>query len=284
MTTPTATTQAGSQMSPGPRGWPILRATLRQNRIATGLACFYIILIVFVVGLMFPVLRDVNFLALLSTPVGAALVGGASVQSENLFATFLSIEFYGVWYCLMFGGFLAYIAGGAIARSIEDGSIDFILTRSFSRSRFYMEQWAAVLLIALIMSLWSLLSVYLATVLFEGAQLEWKWVLLTQLVLGAFFVFVAGLGLLISSFVNASRAAGGIVISVLVLAYLMQTLGSLTDRFHWMEQLSPLYYAPSARVLVNHELVWWHPVVLIGLGLVLMLAGLVVFNRRDIAE
>jgi len=284
MTTPTATTQAGSQMSPGPRGWPILRATLRQNRIATGLACFYIILIVFVVGLMFPVLRDVNFLALLSTPVGAALVGGASVQSDNLFATFLSIEFYGVWYCLMFGGFLAYIAGGAIARSIEDGSIDFILTRSFSRSRFYMEQWAAVLLIALIMSLWSLLSVYLATVLFEGAQLEWKWVLLTQLVLGAFFVFVAGLGLLISSFVNASRAAGGIVISVLVLAYLMQTLGSLTDRFHWMEQLSPLYYAPSARVLVNHELVWWHPVVLIGLGLVLMLAGLVVFNRRDIAE
>ncbi len=61
----------------------------------------------------------------------------------------------------------------------------------------------------------------------------------------------------------------------------MNTFGSISDKFNWLLKINPFYYAPAIDPLVNHQLTWWHPLVLVGAGLVCGIVGLVVFVKRD---
>ncbi len=96
------------------------------------------------------------------------------------------------------------------------------------------------------------------------------------------FFFAAGLGMFLGSFMNASRGAGGAAVGIIALGYLMSTFGNISDQFNWLLKISPFYYAPAIGPLVFHQLTWWHPLVLVAAGLVFGIAGLVIFNRRDL--
>jgi len=88
--------------------------------------------------------------------------------------------------------------------------------------------------------------------------------------------------MLFGSFINASRAAGGVTLGVIALGYLMNAFGGLADQFKWLLKASPFYYAPAIDPLVFHQLTWWYPWVLVIAGLVCGIAGLVIFNKRDL--
>jgi len=67
-----------------------------------------------------------------------------------------------------------------------------------------------------------------------------------------------------------------------VLGYLINTFGGLSDKFSWLLKWGPYYYAPAIDPLVFHRLTWWYPWMLVIAGLVCSIAGLVVFNKRDL--
>ena len=51
---------------------------------------------------------------------------------------------------------------------------------------------------------------------------------------------------------------------VLVLGYLLNSLATLSDRLTWMANLSPFHYAQLSTILVEHQITWWHLVLLSG--------------------
>lgn len=264
-------------------GLPLLTATLAEARIGTAVACFYIAAVVLLVGALMPSLKSLNLGAIVSSSAGHALYGtGISPSSLKTFPGYLSIEFYGVWFGLFFGGFLAFIAGGIVARPIEDGTIELALARPFSRRRFYLERCGAILLVGVIMSLWSLAVVWVTSRIFAGATVDWPWLLLTQLAGGAFFMLAWGLGAVVGAWSSTARTAGSAALGILVLGYLLNSLAALSDRLTWAAYLSPFHYAPLSTILIQHQITWWHPVLLASLGLLGAIAGLIVFERRDL--
>jgi glycerol uptake facilitator-like aquaporin len=62
----------------------------------------------------------------------------------------------------------------------------------------------------------------------------------------------------------------------------MNTLGGLSDNLNWMLKIEPLYYVQGITAFVEHDFTGWYPWVLVIAGLVCGVAGLVVFNRRDL--
>jgi ABC-2 type transport system permease protein len=265
-------------------GLPLLTATLAETRIGTAIACFYIAAIVLLVGALVPTLKSVNLGGYLTSSVGRAIVGShASAGALQTFTGYLSVEFYSVWFGLFFGGYLAFIAGGIVARPVEDGTIELALARPFSRRRFYLERCGAMLLVGVIMSVWALAAVWVDTRLFAGAHVDWRWMLLTQLAGGAFLLFSLGLGAVISACTSVARTAGSAAIGVLVLGYLLNSVATLSDHLTWMSYFSPFHYAQLGTILVQHQITWWHLVLLSGLGVAGIIAGLIVFERRDLA-
>jgi ABC-2 type transport system permease protein len=266
-------------------GLPVLLATLHESRSLFAAACGYIVMIGLLVGLLLPAFETLKIETYLTGSFGA-LLGGASLSPQTpLFAAYMALELYGSFYMLLFGGVLAYAAGASIARNIEDGSMDLTLARPMSRTRLYLEKWAAMLAGIVLLVATSLLTAWLGTLLFQNAALDWHWFLLANLDVAAILFLVVGLGLLVSACMSAGRAAGGVATLVVVLWYLCQTFGTAGDRLSFLKYLGPYYYAPSSQVITAEQ--WtdpWKLLVPLSAGLILGLVGLVYFRHRDITS
>ena len=263
------------------RGLAVTARALGNSNTPLGIACFYGLLILLILAPIYPVMAQANFQALMNSGLMSAVLGGHLTRSFN-FSTLLAVEVFSSIYGLLFGGFVAWIGGAVLPVTIEDGTLDLALSRPINRARYYLESWFAVLLGAVIISLVLALGVWIDTFIVNNSGIDWPWMWLTLLVQWAFLFFAAGLGMLFGSFINASRAAGGTAVGIIVLGYLINTFGGLSNQFQWLLKISPFYYAPAIDPLVNHQLTWWYPCVLVGIGLVCGIAGLVVFQRRDL--
>src|SRR2546421_5640428 len=263
------------------RGLTITINSIINAKTPLAMGCFYGVLIALLLAALYPSISNVNLGAYLSSSVISGLIGG-HITSFSSFTAFLGLELYSSFYGLLFGGIMAYIGGASLPVNIEDGTLDLALSRPISRTRYYLESWLAVLIGALIISLVLALGVWIDTFIVNNSGVDWPWMWITLLVQWTFLFFAAGLGMLCGSFINASRAAGGTAVGIVVLGYLLNTFGGLSNQFQWVLKIRPFYYAPAIHPLINHQLTWWYPCVLLAAGLVCGIIGLVVFNKRDL--
>lgn len=283
--TTSAAAPATAISGPKPRagGFPVLAATLYESRSLLGAACGYILIIGLLVGLLLPAFKTLNIQAYLTGSI-AALIGGSTLSPNTpLFALYMALELYGSFFMLLFGGVLAYAAGASIARNIEDGTIDITMSRQISRTRLYLEKWFAMLLGAAIILVTAMLTAWVCTLVFSNATLHWQWFLLANLDVAAILFLVAAMGVMVSATVSRGRAGGGIATLVVVFWYLCQTFGTAGDRISFLKYLGPYFYAPSSEVITSEQ--WtdpWKLLVPVAAGLVLGIAGLLYFQRRDI--
>jgi ABC-2 type transport system permease protein len=263
------------------RGLSVLTRTFGNSSTPLSIACFCGLVILLILAPIYPVMAQANFQAIMGSGVMAAILGGHLAKSFN-FEALLAVEVFSSIYGLLFGGLIAWMGGAALPITIEDGTLDLALSRPFSRTRYYLESWVAILIGAVMVSLMLALGVWIDTFIVKNSGVEWPWMWLTLGVQWCFLFFAAGLGMLFGSFVNASRTAGGIAVGIVVLGYLLNTFGGLADQLQWMVKISPFRYAPAIDPLINHTLTWWYPCVLLGVGLVCGIVGLVIFNKRDL--
>ncbi len=243
--------------------------------------CFYGVLFALLLAFLYPSITQANLGTYLSSGLISGIVGGHIAHFSG-FTAFLGLEIYSSFYGLLFGGILAWIGGSVLPLTIENGTIDLALSRPISRTRYYLESWLGVLICGAIIGLLIVFAIWIDTFIVNNAGINWQWLWITQLVQWAFMFFAAGLGMFFGSFMNASRAAGGAAVGIIALAYLINTIGQLTDKISWVLKIGPFYYAPAIDTLVNHQLTWWYPWVLVVAGLILGIVGLVVFNKRDL--
>ena len=263
------------------RGLTITIRSIINARTPLAMGCFYGVLIALLLAALYPSISKANLGAYLSSSVISGIIG-ARITNFSGFTVFLGLELYSSFYGLLFGGILAYIGGAALPVNIENGTLDLALARPISRTRYYLESWLGALICGAIIGLLIVFAVWLDTLLLKNTDINWQWLWITQLVQWALFFFAVGVGMFLGSFINASRGAGGAAVGIIALGYLMNTFGSISDQFNWLLKIGPFYYAPAIDPLVFHHLTWWYPWVLVIAGLVLGIAGLVIFNKRDL--
>ncbi|HEY3993398.1 MAG TPA: ABC transporter permease subunit [Ktedonobacteraceae bacterium] len=263
------------------RGLTVTLRALANNATPLSVGCFYGVMIVLLLAPLYPAMTQANFESVLQTTIMAGILGG-HVASFSSFSAFLAIEVFSSIYGLLFGGFIAWIGGSALPITIEDGTLDLALSRPLSRTRYYLEHWLGVLIGALILGLVIMGSVWIDTLIVKNANIDWHWLWITELVQWAFLFFTAGVGMLCGSCLNSSRAAGGTAVGLIVVGYMLNTFGDLSDQFSWMLKISPFHYAPAIDPLLNHQLTWWNPWLLVAIGLVCGIIGLIIFNKRDL--
>ncbi len=266
------------------RGLPVMTAALRNGRIPLSAGAFYAMFIALIVGLLYPTISSFNILNeyLTSSTIQGIVGTGVRLQHVSGFSAFLGLELYGAFYGLLFGGILSYVAGSSLPLTIENGTLDLALSRPISRTRYYLELWLSAIIGGIILSALTIFAVWLSTLFVKDANVDWQWLTITQIIQFAFLFFAAGMGMLFGSFINASRSAGGAAVGIIFLAYAMNILGSLSDKFNWLLKIEPFYYTPAIQSLLEHDFTRWYPWILVGAGLFCGLVGLVIFNRRDL--
>lgn len=263
------------------RGLTIARVSLSHTTIPIASGGMYALLIALLLGALNPSLAQVDMGPYLSSNVLTGMLGGHITHITGI-TVIMALYLYSAFYGLMFGGIVAYVSGVAIPLNIENGTLDLALSRPISRTRYYLENWGAMLLAAILLSLFTIFAAWFATLFTKHPDMNWQWLWITQGVQSAFLFFAAGVGMLLGSFLHASRTAGWSAVGIIALSYLLNTFGGLSDKYTWLLKISPYYYAPGINPLVYHQLIWWYPGVLLVAGLVLGSAGLIVFNKRDL--
>ena len=263
------------------QGLTITSLALWNSKTLLSAGIFYAMFIALVVGLLYPALKNLNFNSYLTSSAVASLVG-VRLKNASTFSALMSIELYGSFYGLIFGGILAYIGGSLLPTTAENGTLDLVLARPVSRTRYYLEMWFSTLIGGVIVSALTVVAVWLSTLFVKDANVDWSWLIIAQSIALAFLWFSASIGMLFGSFLNGSRAAGGTAVGIIFLGYLMNTLGGLSNKLNWMLKAEPYYYMQSAMAFAEHDFTRWYPWILVGAGLVCGIVGLIIFNRRDL--
>jgi hypothetical protein len=263
------------------RGLAIAMRALSNSKIILAYGTFYAFFIAVVIGILYPSISSINMNAYLTSNAVAGLLG-ARLTNANNYSALAALELYSSFYALIWGGIIAYIAGSTLPAAIENGTLDLALSRPVNRTRYYLEVWLSATIGAVILSVATFLAVWVSTLFVKNANIDWTWLIIAQSIELAAMFLAGGIGVLFGSFINASRASGGAAIGVLALFYLMNTLGGLSNNLSWMLKIEPLYYTQGVQALAEHDITGWYPLVLIGGGLVCGIAGLIIFNKRDL--
>ena len=263
------------------RGLAITWRALSNDKVILSAGVFYAIFVAVVVGILYPSLKQINFTAYVTSNAAAGLLG-AKLSNAGSYQALMALEMYSSLYALIWGGIVGFIGGASLPATYENGTLDLALARPISRTRYYLEIWLSAALGGLILSIGTAAAVGISSLFVKDANIDWTWLIIAQLIEFAFMFMASGIGALFGSFMNASRAAGGAAIGILALFYLMNTLGGLSDILSWMQKIEPLYYTQSIQALANHSITGWYPVVPVIIGLVCGIAGLIIFNRRDL--
>ncbi|GAA3285780.1 ABC transporter permease subunit [Dactylosporangium vinaceum] len=173
------------------------------------------------------------------------------------------------------------LAARTIAGPEEDGGLELLLTVPVTRIAFAAQRLAATAAAVLAVAAvpWLLLLVVVPS---AGMAITLSDVSAASFGLTALAWCFAGIAFL----VGAATGRRGTVLAVsgalAVLTYIANALGGVVDGLAWLRYLSPFHYAFGTDPLHTG----WHPgplAVLVVAGAVTATAGVLWFNRRDIA-
>jgi ABC-2 type transport system permease protein len=208
---------------------------------------------------------------------------GGSLLSPGGFYTldaFISLEYLS-WWPPALAVYAIFAAGGIVAREVEKGTMDLLLSQPVRRYQVVASKFAVFLVALLVVSLASLAGLAAGLSLIEestdmmGVSLA---VLQGFLLVSAVASYSALFSCLFLDPRKMLMASGVLTAGFYILNFMAPSLGS----FDWAKKLSLFYYFRPLEIVQKAELNWAGIGIYLGVAVVCFVASLVVFQRRDI--
>jgi len=236
---------------------------------------------------LYPSLKNapglVEYYQSLPEPLRQALGLSAETAPESVLSLkfFVSSEFF-AWAPVFVAVYAVFSGGNAIAKEVELGTADLLLSLPLTRTRLLVSKLGALLTALAVVLLGALAGLVI------GMQLISDRTSIGDMALGLAQAFplllaVAGYSLLFSCLFLVPRkalaASGVITVGMYILNFMSPSLGS----YQWLKHLSIFHYYRAHEVISKGSFDWGSAAVLSVLALACFVAALMVFNRRDIS-
>jgi len=204
-----------------------------------------------------------------------------NIQSFTTMEGYLGLELFSFFLPALTLGFGIAYGGSAIGSEEDSGTLDLLLSYPISRRSVLAQKFGAITVFALLVLVASTIGLLLGIVMVDssidavnlaGAVLN---VGLLTLFFGTLALALTGLGL-------NRGAASGIAAGLADMTFLMNSLAPLADLPSVVQHITPWYYYDAVEVLQSGPEPINVAVLLVGI-LILLVIGLVGFQRRDIA-
>jgi ABC-2 type transport system permease protein len=265
---------------------PLLRQTWRANRVrvailAVALATW---------GLLMPIIY-----ASFGREVEALLTSGMIPDSVlQIFTRFMGSDPFSLDGAVALGAvhpiaiamqavYPVGFAAAAIAGERQRGTLEVLLSRPVSRRAIFLTLLLAMIAFATITTVAQLAGTVVAAIAWDVAgQLDAGAIVLLGVNTVAFLSAMAAISLAASASFDRLGPALGVSFGVLILAYVLDILGTLWPSAAWLQPYSPFHYLRPLEILGGRGEVS-DVAVLVVLGVVAAAFGLWRFPRRDIA-
>lgn len=208
-----------------------------------------------------------------------ALAGGGDMGSPE---GFYMVENFGLMAPLIFMMVTVTVGARALAGEESKRTMGLLLANPISRSRIVYEKMAALTALAAVLGLATFGGTLLGSLLGSLDMNVWG--------IASISVHATLLGLVFGSLALAlSAAVGKVKIAVFgsvgpaVIFYLLDSFLPLNDNLAGLARWTPFYYYSDSNPLVN-GMHWGHIAVLLSLTVILVVASVIFFNRRDLRQ
>jgi ABC-2 type transport system permease protein len=253
---------------------------LRWPTFWTGLALF---LIAAYFTLLFPTYaKAINLQELLDKmpPAMKALVGGQFIDVSTA-TGFLNLELFPLILPAVLAGYAIAQGSGATAGEESRGTIDVLLSYPVARWRLVVEKAVAIVISVAVIAFGLGLGAVLGAVA-SASPLETPNVA-AGLVMAALLALDFGaIALALAAWSGNRSAATGVAAALLVVMYFVNALAPIISGLDSIKQLSLFYWYLESEPL-RHGLALGDSLVMAAVAIVLGLASLVLFSRRDLA-
>lgn len=253
------------------------RAVKERTQVIAA-ASFYMLLIGAVLGLLWPPLRDV-FRGLPQSMVALvkAISGGTDLSTPTGWANAELLSLLAPAAVIVAG---VASAAASSAGEEENRTLGMTLSAPVSRAAFLASAMVAMATGVLIVSVCVALGLELGSVI---GGLGFSVAGVTGVAAHAFVfgILFGAIGFLVGSATGSKRAATLVPTVVAVAAFAVNTFFPLSKALEPGQKYSPWYYFLSSNPLV-HGADGWHVLLLAGIAVVLGVAAVIVFQRRDL--
>lgn len=255
--------------------WTMIRYMFDRSRMSLmwwiiGVALYTVINIA-----VYPAFKDSILLDMQSYPQG--LVEAFGLTNLDQLGPYLYAQVF-----LMLPLVLAFLPimsfGGAIAGAEERGALDVTLTQPVTRRSYVLATWiVAVASIGIVLLVTGLLSWLMIQIIGEelgfGETLQAAWSVFPVT------IAVGTIGLVLSALMRSRGAVLGASIGIVFLLYLVDVIGNVNKDLDSLRYISPFRYFND---IFTYSVPVWHYLLLLGLAVVLLVASVKIFERRDI--
>lgn len=261
--------------------WVMFRRALGELRwtvfwYALGLALYAVLILAF-----YPTVRenaqDMQQIIQSFPKAMMEAFGGSDMTS---LPGFVGGKFLNVMWPIIVGVFVIMAGAATVAREVERGTIELLLSVPESRTRLFAAKLAALLVGILTLVAATVGALALGAALVD-VTLDPVKLLALGAVLASFAVAVAGYTVLLSSFSKERAKPAGIAAGLTLAFYLAWVVAGLSKDWEWLEYVSIFTAFDPQRALANGQVEPAHLAALLGIGIVCAAAALVVFHRRD---
>jgi ABC-2 type transport system permease protein len=193
---------------------------------------------------------------------------------------FLATEFYQFVWVLLFGLYMAYTAGGAIAGDVETGRLDLLLATPVSRSRVIVETYVSLFTPIVVLNLVMPLFVY-GSVLLIGESISFVDLLLVHLFSVPYLLACTSIGLLLSVLLPRGDLAQRGGIAAVFLLFVLDSVTGPTD-FEALGAISPTRYYDTTEILVEGTYDVGGAIILLTAAFLLLAVARALFLRSDL--
>lgn len=263
----------------------IIIRTIKDRKLVTAIYIFVALAFLLMYIAMFPSFssqQDQWDQMLKSMP--AEMMKAFNLQDYSFahLENFLSAELYSITWSLLLIIMTISIAGASLANEVEKGTIEFLLSAPISRKKLFFSRYLAG---ALMILAFAAITIYAAIPIAAVFNIDVQIANYSTLVLMAFLFGLATFS--ISMFLSAVFSDRGKVYFVsagtIVLMYVANIVATLKEKFSDLKYVSFFHYFDAVRILIHNELdttgIW----VFLTIIVVFTIAGLIAFDKRDIA-
>jgi ABC-2 type transport system permease protein len=225
----------------------------------------------------------------MENPIFKSFMGGQSFDIYSI-KGFLSMELFSSLTLFLIAYFLIQYAG-AFSSEMESKTIDIILSTPLSRRRFFAGRYLSWVAINLIMIVSWILFIYLGVLALESvfdfneaADVPLGDITRTMILFLPFMLSVQGFCMLASVITSNSKKAYGVSFGIYFGMYFLNILALLGEKLDFVKYLTVFHYWNYNTIFIDGIAPWADTTLLTILSIGLFIAGLAVFERKDIVH
>lgn len=194
---------------------------------------------------------------------------------------FLNIEMYQIFWVLILGIIIGFLAAASIAKEIESKTIDILMSNPVSRKQIIIEKFLGLLPMVLIINFVAMLTIMMITVAI-GEELNFWYLTLTHIISLPYFFSIVAIGLFISTLFDEKMKASVVMMAVVVAMFIFDSIAEMIPDYEALGLISLKHYFQPYNALKLGEINLTANLVLILVTVIALIAAVFYFDWKDI--